>query len=57
MKENFELKTKLQKIALLQATATLIRAGIDEKHKLYALRLFEMQFAIYEQLKLAHELK
>jgi hypothetical protein len=57
MNDNHELKMKLQKIALMQATETLRRAGIDQDHKWYSLRLYEMQFAIYEQLKLAHELE
>ena len=52
-----KLRMDLQKIALMQASETLRRSGIDQDHKYYNVRIYEMQFAIYEQLKLAHELE
>jgi hypothetical protein len=55
--EENQHRLRLQKIALGKATETLRQSGIDQDNKFYAIRLYEMQFAIYTQLKLAHNLK
>ena len=55
--EKNELKMKLQKISLLQATATLERAGIGKENRYFSLRLYEMKFAIYEKLKLEYAME
>lgn len=49
-----ELKTELQKIALKNAKKTLKDSGFKESDKYWNLRQYEMQFCIYEQLKLSH---
>lgn len=52
-----ELKQKLQKIAWDKAPEILEVAGISKDDKFYSLRLYEMQFVIYNELKLCHDLK
>jgi hypothetical protein len=44
--------TKAREIALKNAKIILAEAGINEDNEYYALRLYEMQFRIYNELKL-----
>jgi hypothetical protein len=52
-----ELKRRLQRIAWEQAPKILEAAGILKDHKHYSLRLYEMQFTIYHELKLCHDIE
>ncbi len=51
------LKQKLQKAAWEQTPKVLKSAGITKKNKLYNIRLYEMQYIIYHQLKKCYNLE
>lgn len=51
------LKQKLQNLAWKKAGETLNESGYPENDEYYALRKYEMQFAIYEKLKMCYGLK
>lgn len=51
------LRQKLQNLAWQKAGETLIESGFSEHDKFYSLRKYEMQFSIYQQLKLCYGLK
>jgi hypothetical protein len=48
----YEKMTKARDIALNIAKIILEEAGISKNDKYYSIRLYEMQFAIYHELKL-----
>jgi hypothetical protein len=52
-----ELKRRLQRIAWEQAPKILEESGYNETEKYYALRKYEMQFAIYQHLKMTYGLE
>ena len=52
-----ELKQRLQQLAWKKANEILEESGYNENEKFYALRKYEMQFAIYQQLKMTHGLE
>ena len=52
MDSTHEKMTKARKIALKNAKIILAEAGITENNKYYSIRLYEMQFNIYQELKL-----
>ena len=52
-----ELKQKLQQIAWNKAEEILSESGCSENDEYYALRKYEIQFVIYEQLKMCHKVK
>ena len=54
---NDELKTRLSTIALSNAKQILSDSGFKESDNYYSLRQYEMQFVIYEQLKMFHGIK
>jgi hypothetical protein len=41
-----------REVALKNAKVILAEVGIRENHKYYSIRLYEMQFKIYHELKL-----
>ena len=51
MNSNYEKMQKAREIALKNAKRILKESGLDENHKWYSLRQYEMQFAIYHQLR------
>jgi len=51
------LKQKLQNLAWQKAGEILSESGYSENDKYYALRKYEMQFVIYQQLKMCYRLK
>jgi len=51
------LKQKLQNLAWQKAGETLNESGYSENDKFYALRKYEMQFVIYQQLKMCYGLQ
>lgn len=52
-----ELKQSLQQLAWKKASEILEESGYNENEKFYALRKYEMQFAIYQQLKMTYGLE
>lgn len=52
MDSTHEKKIKAMKIALRNAKIILAEAEIAENDKYYSIRLYEMQFKIYHELKL-----
>ncbi|MCK9416630.1 hypothetical protein M0Q97_08245 [Candidatus Dojkabacteria bacterium] len=52
MTNTHEKMTKAREIALKNAKIILAEAGITENDKYYSIRLYEMQFKIYHELKL-----
>lgn len=50
------LRRKLQNLAWQKAGETLVESGYSENDKFYSLRKYEMQFAIYQQLKTCYGL-
>lgn len=52
MDSTHEKITKAREIALKNAKIILAEAGITENDKYYSIRLYEMQFVIYKELKL-----
>lgn len=54
MNELDQLKINLQEIALKNAKQILLDSGFKKSDSFYSLRQYEMQFTIYNQLKLAH---
>jgi len=52
MDSTHEKMTKAREIALKNAKIILAEAGIAENDKYYSIRLYEMQFKIYHELKL-----
>ena len=52
MESTHEKMTKAQEIALKNAKIILAEAGITKNDKYYSIRLYEMQFKIYHELKL-----
>ena len=52
-----ELKQSLQRLAWKKASEILEESGYNENEKYYALRKYEMQFAIYRQLKMTYGLE
>ena len=57
MEDTNEIKQRLQKISWEQAPKILEVAGILKDSKYYSLRLYEMQFVIYNELKLCHDIE
>jgi len=51
MNSDYGKMQKAREIALKNAKRILKESGLDENHKWHSLRLYEMQFAIYHQLK------
>lgn len=51
------LRQKLQNLAWKKAGETLIESGYSEDDTFYSLRKYEMQFAIYQQLKMCYGLQ
>ena len=52
-----ELKQSLQEKAWKHATEILKDAGIVKEDRFYALRLYEMQFNIYRNLKMCFDIE
>lgn len=52
MDPKLELKVKAQELSYKYAIEILANLGYGKNEKYYSLRLYEMQFSIYEQLKL-----
>ncbi len=52
MDSTHEKMTKAREIALRNAKIILAEAGISENDRYYSIRLYEMQFKIYHELKL-----
>lgn len=52
MESTHEKMTKAREIALKNAKIILAEAGITKNDKYYSIRLYEMQFKIYHELKL-----
>ena len=52
MDSTHEKMTKAREIALKNAKIILAEAGITENDKYHSIRLYEMQFKIYQELKL-----
>jgi hypothetical protein len=52
-----ELKQSLQQLAWKKASEILEESGYNETEKYYALRKYEMQFAIYQHLKMTYGLE
>ena len=52
MESTHEKMTKAREIALKNAKIILAEAGITRNDKYYPIRLYEMQFKIYDELKL-----
>lgn len=52
MDSTHEKMTKAREIALKNAKIILAEAGITKNDKYYSIRLYEMQFKIYHELKL-----
>tara|TARA_B100000780_G_scaffold192526_1_gene135628 strand:+ start:1547 stop:1756 length:210 start_codon:yes stop_codon:yes gene_type:complete len=57
MENTNEIKQRLQKISWEQAPKILEVAGILKDSKYYSLRLYEMQFVIYNELKLCYDIE
>jgi len=56
MNSTHEKMTKAREIALKNAKIILAEAGITENDKYYSIRLYEMQFKIYHELKLCFDI-
>ena len=52
MDSTYEKMKKAREIALKNAKIILSEAGISENDKYYNIRLYEMQFKIYHELKI-----
>ncbi|NPV13265.1 MAG: hypothetical protein HPY57_16010 [Ignavibacteria bacterium] len=52
MDSTYEKMKKAREIALKNAKIILAEAGITENNEYYSIRLYEMQFKIYHELKL-----
>jgi hypothetical protein len=52
-----ELKLSLQDLAWKKANEILEESGYNKNEKFYTLRKYEMQFAIYQQLKMTYGLE
>jgi len=57
MDSTHEKMTKAREIALKNAKIILAEAGITENDKYYSIRLYEMQFKIYHELKLCLDIQ
>lgn len=57
MDSTHEKMTKAREISLKNAKIILAEAGITENDKYYSIRLYEMQFKIYHELKLCLDIQ